>query len=104
MPSTVRNLTAVTNMSSIQIAWEEPEFPNGIVTYILSAVGVDLASGTTVFNQSLALNDTEYQIESTQLYSNYTVMVTSRTGGGDGDSVTTSVQTPEGCKWKFTSH
>ena len=87
-------------MSSIQITWENPEFPNGIVTYLFSIVGTDIALGVIVLNESLALNGTDYLLESFEPYSNYTVTVTSRTGAGDGDPVTISVQTPQGRKWK----
>lgn len=98
MPSPVRNLTAEVNMSFIRITWESPEFPNGIVTYLLSIVGTDIALGDVVLNESQALNGMDYLLESIQPYSNYTVTVTSRTGAGEGDPVTTSVETPQGRK------
>ena len=101
MPSPVRNLTAeLTNTSSADISWEEPEFLNGIITYTLSIEGVSLATGNTVENLTEVPSNMEFQFD-TQPYSNYTLVVTSRTGAGEGAPVSINFQTPEGSKWLF---
>ena len=72
--------------------------PNGIITYAISIIGEDLIDGTIVLNTSTTVNSTELVVE-VQPYSTYTVVVTSRTGAGDGDPVTISFETPEASKW-----
>ena len=100
-PSPVRNVSVVLNAFSAQISWEEPEFPNGILTYALSIQGVSLATGETIGNLTLFLSDTEYLLEGTLPYSRYTVMVVSRTGAGDGAAVTFVFETPQGSTCLF---
>ena len=99
VPTSVRNLNYTLEPSSVLITWEEPAMPNGIITYAISIIGEDLIDGTIVQNSSTTLNSTEFLVEDIQPYSNYTVVVTSRTGAGDGDPVTISFETPEASKW-----
>ena len=80
------------------ISWDEPEFPNGIVDYTLALEGTNIASGAVVLNQSVTTNCTEYLLNDVQPYSNYTVVITSRTTIGEGDPVTITFETPEGSK------
>lgn len=101
VPSPVRNLTAeLTDISFADISWEEPEFLNGIVTYALSIDGVSLATGNAVENVMEVLSSMEFQFD-IQPYFNYTVVVTSMTGAGEGDPVPISFETPEGSKCLF---
>ena len=86
-------------MSSVLISWLEPEFPNGIVEYVVSVEGTNIASGAVVLNQSLSTtSSTEYLLNDVQPFSTYTVVVTSRTAAGNGDPVTITFDTPEGSK------
>ena len=75
----------------------EPENPNGIVEYTVSIVGVSLATGV-MSGMSVNVTATEYTV-GIQLYSNYSVVVTSRTTAGDGAPVSDSFQTPEGSEF-----
>ena len=86
---------------SAQVSWEEPEFPNGILSYALSIQGVSLATGEIVENLTQSLTETEYLLEGTLPFSRYTVMITSRTGAGDGAVVTFIFDTPEGSRCPF---
>ena len=98
-PTAVRNLNYTLGQSSVLITWDEPAMPNGIITYTISIIGEDLIDGTIVMNSSTTVNSTELFVEAIQPYSTYTVVVTSRTGAGDGDPVNVSFQTPEAGKW-----
>lgn len=84
-------------MLSAVISWEEPEFLNGNVTYDFTVTGVNLASETIVLNRTESLTATEYEF-AIQSFSNYTVVVTSRTGSGNGNPVATSFETLESSK------
>ena len=98
VPTSVRSLNYTLEPSSVLITWEVPAMPNGIITYAISIIGEDLIDGTIVLNTSTTVNSTELVVE-VQPYSTYTVVVTSRTGAGDGDPVTISFETPEASKW-----
>ena len=68
--------------------------PNGIVSYNLSIVGVDLLTSNTQFSDSVILNDTEYLFtEGIQPYTAYNVTVTSQTEAGLGNPVSVDFQT-----------
>ena len=60
-------------------------------------MGMSLALETVVLNLTESLTTTEY-VFAIQSFFNYTVVVTSRTGGGDGDPVIDSFETPETSK------
>ena len=99
VPTAVRNLSYTLDQFSVQIDWEEPAMPNGIILYAISLIGEDLIDGTIVLNLSTTSNSTEFLIEEIQPYSNFTVVVTSRTGAGDGVPTTINFQSPEASKW-----
>ena len=98
VPTAVRNLNYTLNQSFVMITWDEPAMPNGIIMYAISVIGEDIIDGTTMLNLSATLNSTEFLVEAIQPYSTYTVVVTSRTGAGDGDPVNITFQTPEAGK------
>lgn len=97
VPTVVRNLTSTfVNASFARIAWLEPVMPNGIVSYNLSIVGVDILTSDIDFSDSVLLSDTDYLFtEGIQPYSNYTVTVTAQTEAGAGDSVSIDFETPQ---------
>ena len=72
--------------------------PNGIIEYAISVIAESVIDGTTMLNLSATVNSTEFVVEAIQPYSTYTVVVTSRTGAGDGDPINVSFQTPEAGK------
>ena len=96
-PTAVRNLTAIApDLMQINITWDQPVSRNGIVSYIISIVGMDLATQITVLNEiSDAVIETQYSFD-VEEYAVYVVMVTAMTGGGQGPTVETSFTTPEG--------
>ena len=75
----------------------EPENPNGVVNYTISVVGISLATDATVLSETSETVTTSEDID-VQPYSNYTVVVTSRTGAGEGTPVSINFQTPEESK------
>ena len=94
VPSPARNLSADINASIAIISWVEPENPNGVVNYTVSIVGVSLTTDAEILNEMLVATNTSESID-IQPHSNYTVVVTSRTGAGEGDPVSINFQTPE---------
>ena len=96
----MRNLVATRlDFSLINITWDEPQTPNGIVSYELSITGVDLATQFNVLSETAVTNETQYSVETTlEVYAQYVVMVTAMTGGGQGPTVVTNLTTPEGGK------
>ena len=82
----------------INITWDQPVSRNGIVSYIISIVGMDLATQLTVLNQTVsAVSETQYSFgTAVEEYAVYVVTVTAVTGGGQGPTVETSFTTPEG--------
>jgi len=98
-PTAVRNLMAVApDLTQISVTWDQPAALNGIVSYIISIVGMDLVTQLTVLNETVsAVNETQYSFETTvEEYAVYVVMVTAVTGGGQGPTVETNFTTPEG--------
>ena len=75
----------------------EPENPNGVVNYTISVVGISLATDATVLSETSETVTTSEDID-VQPHSNYTVVVTSRTGAGEGTPVSINFQTPEESK------
>ena len=96
----MRNLVATRlDFSLINITWDEPQTPNGIVSYELSITGVDLATQLSVLSETTVTNETQYSVETTlEVYAQYVVMVTAMTGGGPAQTVVTNLTTPEGGK------
>ena len=96
----MRNLAAIhLNFTLISITWDEPEMPNGIVSYEVTVTGVDLATQLSVLNVTAATNETQYSIRTdVEVYAQYVVMVTAITGGGRGPTVETNLTIPTGCK------
>jgi len=98
-PTAVRNLMAVApDLTQINVTWDQPAALNGVVSYIISIVGMDLVTQLTVLNETVsAVNETQYSFETTvEEYAVYVVMVTAVTGGGQGPTVETNFTTPEG--------
>ena len=58
-------------------------------------VGVSLTTDSTILNETSETVSTSEDIN-IQPHSNYTVVVTSRTGAGEGTPVSINFQTPEG--------
>ena len=75
----------------------EPENPNGVVDYTVSIVGISLTTDAVVLNETLVTMNTSADTD-IQPHSHYTVVVTSRTGAGEGDPVSINFQTPEESK------
>ena len=78
------------------ITWEAPEFPNGLVSYTVVIQERDLLTDTAsiivmdvVVDLMLIVN---YPVE---VYSEYTINVTSQTSAGEGETETMMFQTPE---------
>ena len=96
----MRNLVATRlDFSLINITWDEPQTPNGIVSYEVSITGVDLATQLNVLSETTVTNETQYSVETTlEVYAQYVVMVTAMTGGGQAQTVVTNLTTPEGGK------
>ena len=96
----MRNLVATRlDFSVINITWDEPQTPNGIVSYEVNVTGVDLATQLNVLSETAVTNETQYSVETTvEVYAQYVVMVTAMTGGGQGPTVVTNFTTPEGGK------
>ena len=96
----MRNLVATRlDFSLINITWDEPQTPNGIVRYEVNVTGVDLATQLNVLSETAVTNETQYSVETTlEVYAQYVVMVTAMTGGGQGPTVVTNLTTPEGGK------
>ena len=96
----MRNLVATRlDFSLINITWDEPQTPNGIVSYEVSITGVDLATQLNVLSETAVTNETQYSVEAAlEVYAQYVVMVTAMTGGGQGPTVVTNLTTPEGGK------
>ena len=78
----------------------EPENPNGVVNYTVFIVGVSLLTDATVLNETSETVTTSEDIN-IQPYSNYTVVVTSRTGAGEGTPVSINFQTPQGSEYSY---
>ena len=84
------------DLTQISVTWDQPAALNGIVSYIISIVGMDLATQITVLNEiSDAVIETQYSFD-VEEYAVYVVMVTAMTGGGLGPTVETNFTTPEG--------
>ena len=96
----MRNLVATRlDFSLINITWDEPQTPNGIVSYEVSITGVDLATQLNVLSETAVTNETQYSVEAAlEVYALYVVMVTAMTGGGPAQTVVTNLTTPEGGK------
>ena len=72
----------------------EPENPNGVVDYTVSIVGISLTTDAVVLNETLVTMNTSVSVD-IQPHSNYTVVVTSRTGAGERAPASINFQTPE---------
>ena len=96
----VRNLVATRlDFSLINITWDEPQMPNGIVSYEVNVTGVDLVTQLNVLSETAVTNETQYSVEAAlEVYALYVVMVTAMTGGGPAQTVVTNLTTPEGGK------
>lgn len=100
VPSPVENLTATSNETHLLVTWCAPTTPNGLVNYTLEIEESDLSNlltSTTTFETTLSEPDrfVEYPIKA---FSRYDITVTSFTIAGNGEAVTTSLETPEGGK------
>ena len=98
-PTAVRNLVAVApDPTHINVMWDQPTTLNGNVSYIISIVGMDLSTESTVLNETAGpVSETLHSFETAvEEYAVYVVMVTALTGGGQGPTVETDFTTPEG--------
>ena len=90
----MRSLSFEIINSTATISWLEPENPNGVLDYTVSVVGVSLTTDAIVLSETSESVNTSESID-IQPHSNYTVVVTSRTGAGEGTPVSINFQTPE---------
>ncbi len=97
VPSPIRNLNVTQNGTHVIFSWEEPEMPNGALSYSLMIVAVDLATGDQVINTTRSLPGSETSfILDFELYTEFNLTVTPVTGAGDGDTSSVSIQTDQG--------
>ena len=99
------NLRTFINSTHINITWDPPSSPNGIVSYRVSTEERDLHSDcvTLIFfandvNQTVV--SIGYRVEP---YSEYTINVTSMTRAGLGEAAIVVLQTPEEGMYSGTS-
>ena len=96
MPSPVQNLTTSFNAIHIIIKWEAPEFPHGLVNYTVVVQERDLLSDATDIIAMDVVTELQLIVDyPVEVYSEYTINVTSQTSAGEGDTETTMFQTPE---------
>ena len=96
VPSPVQNLTTSFNATHIIIKWEAPEFPRGLVNYTVVVQERDLLSDATDIIAMDVVTELQLIVDyPVEVYSEYTINVTSQTSAGEGDTETTMFQTPE---------
>ena len=83
IPGKVSNLTAVgTDVNEIRVSWNEPIFPNGVITGYDLQSSCQLCSGYTYRTD---INMTQYNIRGLEKHNfNYSVQVRARTAVGHG--------------------
>jgi hypothetical protein len=78
------------------ITWEAPEFPRGEVNYIVVIQERDLLTDDTSIVAMDVVIDLQLMVDyPVEVYSEYTINVTSQTSAGEGDTETIMFQTPE---------
>ena len=93
--STTREMIAV-----IDIVWNAPTFPNGIITSY-DLVVAELDTGFVVYNNNSLLVPALFQTLTVLPYTNYTVTVAASTSAGKGENVTVITQSPEEGTYKI---
>lgn len=101
MPSIPQNLSVVLqNSSLLVIAWESPEFPNGVVSFQVNITSSDLATGVeTSLGELLVQNSSNRFVElalGMEAFVRYGVSVSAKTIAGESEAVTGSITTAEG--------
>ena len=79
--------------------WDQPDEPNGNLSYNVSLVGVSLVTRMEVLSESSVVRDTQVLFASTGVvYTRYTATVVPQTGGGPGPETTVTFTTPQQSK------
>ena len=95
-PSEVLNLMLTYNGSHFVISWEQPLQPNGILNYTVNFTGVSLVTSEQVASESVVVTELMYQpVVMGEVYSFYTAIVVSQTGGGMGPGRSVDFTTPQ---------
>ena len=96
VPSPVRNLTASSNGTHIEVTWLPPATPNGIVNYSVVIQERDLLDNTVMMVEIDVTVESILIVEyETRAYHEYSVTVTSQTSAGMGDAVMASFVTDQ---------
>ena len=89
------NTTSRMYTLDVNIVWDSPAYPNGVITsYEVIVTRTDNSSDVVISNDAvidLAVTESVMILP----YTNYTVTVAASTSAGQGDSVTTIIQSPE---------
>ena len=79
----------------IDITWEEPVNPNGVITaYNVTVYKTDDLSDIVFSNDTLTTPNVTASVE-VPAYTGYTVSVAASTSAGQGDEATVSITSPE---------
>ncbi len=78
----------------ITVTWNEPEETNGIVSYVVTLIGVNRINGSVFLNESLEVSNLEVNT-TRRIFSEYRVTVTPQTGAGMGPVSMETLTTPE---------
>ena len=96
-PSPAQNLTVRSNASYIFITWASPDYPNGVVNYTVIVQERNLLTNATADIQSEVTATLELLVSyEVRAYHEYSISVTSQTGGGMGGTVLESFLTSQG--------
>ena len=86
------------------VSWEEPVYPNGVITsYEVTVAQTDNSSATVYTKDSLTVTSVTQSVMILP-FTNYTVTVTAATLAGQGEKSTIIIESPEAGRrilWSF---
>ena len=89
---------------SVEIEWDEPMFPNGVLMdYTVTVYQTENSSNVVYSDDSIAGLTVTAESVMVLPYTNYTVSVSASTSAGQGEETTTIITSPEASKLIFQS-
>ena len=86
----------------IDITWEEPVYPNGVITaYNVTVYQTDDLSGIVYSNDTLTTPNVTASVK-VPAYTDYTVSVAASTSAGQGDANSVTIESPEAGIYKYS--
>ena len=101
--SVYNSATGMLNLS-VEIEWDEPMFPNGVLMdYSVTVYQTENSSNVVYSDDSIAGLTVTAESVMVLPFTNYTVSVSASTSAGQGEETTTIITSPEASKLIFQS-